>query len=69
MEIVLYLLISYLVGVSIYTLVVKNDAMHKNDPHLKIWSVIKEGLRGVGIGFLITGAIITTIVFLLKWLN
>jgi hypothetical protein len=66
---VLYVLIAYLVGVTIYTIVTKNDAMHKHDPHVKISGIIKEGLRKMGIGFLIAGAIIAVIVFLLKWFN
>ena len=69
MDIALYILFSYLVGVAIYTIIVKNDAMHKNDPHVKIWNVIKEGLRNMGIGFLITGAIIGIIILALHLLN
>jgi hypothetical protein len=69
METILFILLAYVVGVAIYTVVIKNDAMHKHDPHVKIFNIIKEGLYKMGIGFLITGIIITIIVFLLKWLN
>jgi len=67
MSIALYILLSYLIGVAIYTLVIKNDAMHKHDPHIKISDIIKEGLRGMGIGFLITGVIIGIIFLALKF--
>jgi len=69
METILFILLAYVVGVAIYTVVIKNDAMHKHDPHVKIWNIIKEGLCKMGIGFLITGAIIAIIAFILKWLN
>jgi hypothetical protein len=58
MGIALYILISYLLGVFLYTLIVKNDAMHKHNPLVKISDIIKQGLRGMGIGFLVVGALI-----------
>lgn len=69
MGIALYILISYLLGVTIYTVVIKNDAMHKYNPHVKISDIIKEGLRRVGIGILIAGAIIGIAVFILNQLS
>ena len=69
MGIVLYVLIGYLLGVSVYTIVVKNDAMHKHNPHVKIFDIVKQGLRGMGIGFLITGAIVGIIILALHLLN
>jgi hypothetical protein len=62
MGIALYILISYLISVAIYTVVVRNSAMNKFNPHVKISDIIKEGLRGMGIGFLITTVIIGAII-------
>jgi len=62
MNIGLYLVLSYLLAVFIYTIVIKNDAMHKNDPFLKTFSVVKEGLRDMAIGFLITIVILGAII-------
>ena len=58
----LYILISYLIAVAIYTVVVKNDAMHKHNPHVNYREIIKMGLRDMGIGFLIAGVIIATVI-------
>lgn len=65
---ILYILLLYLTGVAIYTIVVKNDSMHKFNPLVKISDIIKEGLRGMGIGFLITGAIIGIIILIIQLL-
>ena len=69
METILFILIAYLVGVAIYTVVIKNNAMNKYNPQVKISDIVKEGLRKMGIGFLITGLIIAAIVMALHLLN
>lgn len=66
MGVALYILISYLIGVAIYTVVIKNDAMHKHNPLVKISDIVKEGFRYLGIGFLITGAIIGAIILAIQ---
>ena len=55
-----------MVGVAIFTIVTKNDAMHKHNPLVKISDIIKEGLRKMGIGFIITAAIIAIIILILN---
>jgi hypothetical protein len=69
METVLFILLLYLIGVFIYTVVIRNDAMHKYSPHVKISDIVKEGLRDVGIGFLIGGVVIGILVFILSRVN
>lgn len=69
MGVILYILISYLVSVFLYTIFVKNNAMNKYNPHIKIWDIVKEGLRGMGIGFLVTGLIAAVIFMAIRLLN
>lgn len=69
MGVILYILISYLVSVFLYTIIVKNNAMNKYNPHIKIWDIVKEGLRGMGIGFLVTGLIAAVIFMAIRLLN
>jgi len=57
LEIVLGILISYLLCITIFTLVVRNDAMHKNAPDVKLWPIIIDGAKGFAIGFVIIAGI------------
>jgi len=61
METILTILLLYIIAVAIYTVIVRNDAMHKYSPHTKIFDIIKEGLVRMGIGFLICGLILSII--------
>lgn len=63
MVIALYILFSYLVSVCAYTLIVKNDAMHKHSPFVTTWSVVKEGMKGMAIGFVIAIALIVALYY------
>ena len=57
METVLYILFAYILGVAIYTMVVKNDAMHKFSPHTNVKSIILDGMKRMAISFVIIAAI------------
>lgn len=69
MVLVLELLCLYVFGVFLYTIVVKNDAMHKFSPFTNVVSIAKDGAIGLAIGFgvvaalyFVVGQIITFIV-------
>jgi flagellar biosynthesis protein FliR len=63
MVIALYILFSYLISVCAYTFIVRNDAMHKHNPHTSTWSIMKEGMKGMAIGFVIAIAIISAVYY------
>ena len=58
MGIILYILISYVVSVCAYTYFVRNNAMNKHNPHVNVGDIVKEGMKGMAIGFAITIAAI-----------
>jgi hypothetical protein len=57
MVLLLELLFLYAFGIFLYTIVVKNDAMHKFSPFTNVASIAKEGAIGLGIGFVVVGVL------------
>jgi len=57
MEAMLTFLVLYLIGVSLYTIIVRNSPTNKNVPHFDYWSTIKDGMKGMAIGFGIVAAL------------
>jgi hypothetical protein len=58
MILILELLFLYAFGVFLYTVVVKNDAMHKFSPFTNGTSIVKEGAKGLAIGMAIVGVLL-----------
>jgi len=69
MEYLLWILGSYILAVAIFTIIVKNDAMHKYSPHTNIKEIIIDGMKGMAIGFAITAAIFFLITKIFSWLG
>lgn len=57
MALLLELLFLYALGVFFYTIIVKNDAMHKFSPFTNVMSIAKDGAIGLAIGFAIIAAL------------
>jgi hypothetical protein len=53
----LELLFLYVVGIFLYTIIVKNDAMHKFSPFTNVKEIAKDGAIGLAKGFAIVGVI------------
>jgi amino acid transporter len=68
MGIALYILLSYLISVYAYTVIVKNDAMHKHSPDINIKDIVKEGMKGMAIGFVIAIAFIIALYYAASFL-
>jgi hypothetical protein len=68
MVIALYILFSYLISVCAYTLIVKNNAMNKHNPLIKIKDIVIEGMKGMAIGFVVAIAIITALYYIASFL-
>lgn len=58
MVLALEILILYVLGVFFYTIVVKNDAMHKFSPFTNVKEIAKEGAVGLAIGLAIVGVLL-----------
>lgn len=56
-ETILIIIVGYILGVTLYTVWVRNDSIHKYAPDVKIMSIIKEGAIGIGIGFAVVAAL------------
>lgn len=69
METILTILILYILGVAIYTYVVKNDALHKHSPHTNLKAIIIDGMKGMAIGFAVTGALYFALGQILTWIR
>ncbi len=66
---ILTILVLYILGVAIYTYVVKNDAMHKHSPRTNIKPIIIDGVKEMAIGFAITGVLFFIINQILTWIR
>jgi len=66
---ILTILILYILGVAMYTYVVRNDVMHKYSPHTNVKAIIIDGMKGMAIGFAITGVIFFIISQILTWIQ
>lgn len=58
MVLALEILILYVLGVFLYTIIVKNDAMHKFSPFTDVVAIAKEGAVGLAIGLAIVGVLL-----------
>lgn len=57
MVLLLELLFLYALGVFLYTIIIRNDAMHKFSPFTNVVSIAKEGAVGLAKGFVIVGVL------------
>lgn len=57
MVLLLELLFLYALGVFLYTIIIRNDAMHKFSPFTNVVSIAKEGAIGLAKGFVIVGVL------------
>lgn len=48
---ILTFLIAYMFGVGLYTIIVRNDAMHKYAPDVSLKLIVKEGVKCTNIAF------------------
>jgi hypothetical protein len=69
MEIAIFIIISYILGVALYTLVVRNNAMNKHNPFINIKEIIFDGMKDLAIGFFIVGILYLILSFVLKLIH
>lgn len=69
MENLLTFLILYIIAVFLYAIVTKNDAMNKYNPYVKVTSFLKEGMIGIGVGFLAVGVLCWILQQIVTWVH
>jgi hypothetical protein len=57
METILRILLLYILGVAIFTILVKNSPTNKYAPNFDYKATIIDGMKGMAIGFAIVGAL------------
>lgn len=65
METILTILLLYILGVAVFTIVSKRSPTNKYIPSFDYWSVIKDGMKGMAIGFAIVAALYYALCFIL----
>jgi len=67
MEAAICFLCMYMLGVVIYTIVVKNDTKHQFCPFTDTKSIIIDGMKCIGIGFIVTAIVLYLISVIYLW--
>lgn len=69
MNTVLTILLLYILGVTIYTILVRKSPTNKHVPNFNYKSTIIDGMKGMAIGFAVVGALYFILGQILTWVH